>query len=270
MDDRFNTIAGWALAGGIAALGLSIVTGEFFHAERPEKMGYVVEGVEEEGGADAGAAPAQPVEFYLASADPAKGGDVFKKCAACHNADKGGPNALGPNLWNVVGEGIGQGAGGFPFSDALKGKGGNWDWTSLNDWLTSPKKFAPGTKMTFAGLSKPEDRANVIAFLNQHSDAPKPMPAAPAAAAPGAAPAEATAPAALADGQQGSPEARAAAAAAGPASSEKGEAQSADVQAGKARNVPVQTEAQAAKQPKGNIRDMAAPAVNGRAVQEKK
>lgn len=187
MDDRFNTIAGWALAGGIAALGLSIVTGEYFKAERPEKMGYVVEGVEEEG-AEGGAEAEKPIAFYLASADPAKGADVFKKCAACHNADKGGSNALGPNLWGVLGEPVGAGAHGFAFSDALKGKGGTWDWQNMSDWLHNPKKFAPGTKMTFAGLSKPEDRANIIAFLNQHSDSPRPLPAAPAEeAAPAAA-----------------------------------------------------------------------------------
>jgi len=186
MDDRANIIAGWALAGGIAALGLSILSGEYFKAERPEKMGYVVEGVEEEG--DGAAAVAEkPIAFYLASADPAKGADVFKKCAACHNADNGGANALGPNLWGVLGEGIGQGAHGFAFSDALKSKGGTWDWDSLNLWLKSPKAFAPGTKMTFAGLSKPEDRANVIAFLNKQSNAPRPMPAVPAeTAAPAA------------------------------------------------------------------------------------
>jgi len=187
MDDRANIIAGWALAGGIAALGLSILSGEYFKAERPEKMGYVVEGVEEEG--DGAAAVAEkPIAFYLASADPAKGADVFKKCAACHNADNGGANALGPNLWGVLGEAIGQGAHGFAFSDALKSKGGTWDWDSLNLWLKSPKAFAPGTKMTFAGLSKPEDRANVIAFLNKQSNAPRPMPAVPAeTAAPAAA-----------------------------------------------------------------------------------
>lgn len=177
MDDRFNTIAGWALAGGIAALGLSIVTGEYFKAERPEKMGYVVEGVEEEGGEEAEAE--KPIAFYLASADPAKGANVFKKCAACHNADKGGSNALGPNLWGVMGETVGKGHGGFAFSPALVEKGGTWDWQTMSDWLHNPKKFAPGTKMTFAGLSKPEDRANIIAFLNQHSDSPKPMPEAP-------------------------------------------------------------------------------------------
>ncbi|MCL6679014.1 cytochrome c family protein [Sphingomonas sp. RG327] len=180
MDDRFNTIAGWVLFAGIIALGGSIVAGEAFHSERPEKMGYPIEGVVEEGAG--GAAAEEPIAFYLAKADPAKGEQVFKKCAACHNADKGGANQLGPNLWGVLGEPIGKGRG-FPFTDALASKGGNWDWDNLSEWLKSPKSFAPGTKMTFAGLSKPEDRADVIAFLNQHSDAPKPLPAAPAAAA---------------------------------------------------------------------------------------
>ncbi|MFL6741429.1 MAG: c-type cytochrome, partial [Sphingomicrobium sp.] len=148
MDDRFNTIAGWVLFAGIVALGTSIVAGEIFHSERPEKMGYPIEGVEQEG--EGGAAAEQPIEAFLAKADPAKGADVFKKCAACHNADKGGPNQLGPNLWGVLGEPIGKGKG-FAFSPALSSKGGNWDWHSLSEWLKSPKAFAPGTKMTFAG-----------------------------------------------------------------------------------------------------------------------
>jgi cytochrome c len=231
MQDRSNTIAGWVLAAGIVALGTSIVTGEHFASERPEKMGYPIEGVVEEG--EAGAAAEQPIAFYLATADAAKGADVFKKCAACHNADKGGANALGPNLWNVVGEGIGVGAGGFAFSDALKSKGGVWDFDQLSAWLKSPKAFAPGTKMTFAGLSKPEDRANVIAYLNQQGDAPKPLPAP------------------------------------GPASPDKaaGEAEGADV--AKAKNQPVQTEAEAAKQPEKNITGEAATTTSGRAVQER-
>jgi len=180
MDDRFNTIAGWVLFAGIVALGSSIVAGEAFRSERPETMGYPIAGVVEEGAG--GAAAEQPIAVYLASADPAKGEQVFKKCAACHNADKGGANQIGPNLWGVLGEPIGQGRG-FAFTDALAKKGGNWDWDTLSQWLKSPKAFAPGTKMTFAGLGDPQDRANVIAFLNQHSDAPKPLPAAPAAAA---------------------------------------------------------------------------------------
>ena len=179
MNDRFTTIAGWVLFAGIVALGASIVTGEVFHEERPEKMGYPIEGVVVEG-AD-GAVAEKPIEFYLASADPAAGEQVFKKCAACHNADNGGANQLGPNLWGVLGEPIGKGAGGFAFSPALSGVGGTWNWDNLSQWLANPKKFAPGTKMTFAGLGKPEDRANLIAFLNAHSNSPLPMPAAPAA-----------------------------------------------------------------------------------------
>ena len=126
MKDRQNTINGWILFAGIVALGGSIVSGEVFKAERPEKMGYPIEGVVAEG---EGGEAAKPIEFYLASADPAKGEQVFKKCTACHNADKGGANALGPNLWGVLGEPVGKGHG-FPFSEALAGHGGTWDWNT--------------------------------------------------------------------------------------------------------------------------------------------
>ena len=186
MNDRNNTIAGWVLGAGIVALGAGIVAGEYFKGERPEKMGYPIAGVEESG-AGGGAAAEAPIAQRLASADPANGEKVFQKCAACHTVNKGGANGVGPNLWGVVGEGIGQGAGGFPFSDALKSKGGAWDFDSLDKWLTSPRKFADGTKMTFAGLSNGKDRADVIAYLNQQSDSPKPLPKADAVAgdAPG-------------------------------------------------------------------------------------
>ena len=179
MDNRFNTIAGWALGAGIVALGAAIVTGEVFHAERPEKMGYPIEGVEEEGAG--GGEAEQPIAVYLASADPKLGEQVFKKCAACHNATPGGANALGPNVHAIMGAPLAAKPG-FAYSDALKTKGGTWTWEAMSDWLKSPKSFAPGTKMTFAGLSKPEDRANLMAWLNtQGSNLPLPPP--PAAAA---------------------------------------------------------------------------------------
>ncbi len=180
MQDRFNTIAGWVLFAGIIALGSSIVAGEVFHSPRPEKMGYPIEGVEVEG---EGGEAEQPIEFFLASADPAKGEQVFKKCAACHNAEPGGANALGPALYGVMGNPV-AGHPGFAFSGALKEKGGQWDWAQMSAWLANPKKYAPGTKMTFAGLSNPEDRANVMAFLNSRDSSPLPVPAAPAAAEP--------------------------------------------------------------------------------------
>ena len=211
MNDRFNTIAGWVLFAGIVALGASIVTGEVFNSERPEEMGFPIPGVVAEG--EGTAVAEKPIAFYLAAADPAKGEQVFKKCTACHNADNGGPNALGPNLWGVLGEPIGKGHG-FAFSSALSGKGGTWTFDTLSEWLSNPKKFAPGTKMTFAGLGNPEDRANVIAFLNAHSNSPQPLPAAPAEAAPvaeggatanAAAPAEANAAAPAAAGNAAAP-----------------------------------------------------------------
>jgi cytochrome c len=189
MDNRTNTIAGWVLAGCGLALGLSIVGSMAFHGERPEKMGYAVEAAEEGG---AGGAAEVPIATLLAAADPAKGADVFKKCAACHTINQGGANGIGPNLYATLGEAIAQGKAGYEFSAALKGVGGNWDFDKMNAWLTSPRKFAPGTKMTFAGLSNPQDRANVIAYLNQQGSN-LPLPAAPppgAAADNGAAAAE--------------------------------------------------------------------------------
>lgn len=180
MDDRTNTIAGWVLAGCGAALGLSIVGGMLYEGKRPEKMGYAIEGVVEEGAG--GAAADVPIASLLPTADAAKGAEVFKKCAACHTINQGGANGVGPNLYGTVGEAIAQGKGGFAFSDALKTVGGTWDFDKLNAWLTSPRKFANGTKMTFAGLGSAQDRANVILYLNQQGSN-LPLPAAGAAPA---------------------------------------------------------------------------------------
>jgi cytochrome c len=182
MDDRANTIAGWTLAAGIAALGLSIASGMVFHSEKPEKPGYPIEGAEEAGGEKAAEVP---IATLLPTADVAKGAEVFKKCGACHTAEQGGANGIGPNLYATLGEPIGQGKNGFAFSDALKGVGGNWDFDKMNAWLTKPSKFAPGTKMTFAGLPNAQDRANVIVYLNSlGSNLPLPAAPAPSAAVP--------------------------------------------------------------------------------------
>lgn len=195
MDDRFNTIAGWTLFAGIMALGLSTVSSRYFEANRPHrphKMGYAIEGVSDAGEAGESAVP---LPTLLAAADPAKGEAIFAKCKACHTINQGGPNGIGPNLYGIMGKPIGKHAAGFAYSGDLAGHGGTWDFASMNAWLTSPKKFASGTKMSFAGLSKPEDRANVIAYLNaQGSNLP--LPAAEAAPAAADAAAGAGAPAA--------------------------------------------------------------------------
>ncbi len=188
MDMKTNTIAGWALGAGGIALASAIVGGVVYHGGRPEKMGYPIEGVAEAGGG--GEAAPVPIAALLPTADAAKGADVFKKCAACHTINQGGAAGVGPNLYAVLGDAVGQGRG-FAFSSALSGIGGKWDFDKLNAWLTSPRKFADGTKMTFAGLSNAQDRANVILYLNQQgSNAPLPPP--PAAGATAAAPGKPT------------------------------------------------------------------------------
>ncbi len=181
MEDRFNTIAGWTLFSGIVALGLSSLSGHYFAADkvhRPHEMGYEIEGVVS---SEVGAAAVVPLATLLAAADPAKGEATFKKCTSCHTINSGGANGIGPNLYGIVGKPIGKHAPGFAYSTDLAGHGGNWDFANLNDWLASPKKFASGTKMNFAGLGNAEDRANLIVYLNaQGSNVP--LPAAPAAA----------------------------------------------------------------------------------------
>jgi cytochrome c len=183
MDGRFNTIAGWVLGAGIVLLGSTLVVHEIYKAERPDPMGYPIPGVQEESEGSAAAAE-QPIAHYLQSADATRGAAVFRKCQACHNADNGGANGLGPNLWSTAGNRIAHRAD-YSYSDPLRSHGGTWDWDTLSAWLHSPRTFAPGTKMTFAGLSDPQERADILLFLNQHGGSltipPPPAEAAPAA-----------------------------------------------------------------------------------------
>ena len=176
MDDRFNTIAGWVLGGGIVLLGAALVTGEYFKAERPETMGYPIPGVVEEGASEAEAEV--PIAALLQTADASAGAAVFRKCAACHTLDQGGANQLGPNLWGTMGAPLAHVAG-FNYSDALRSKGGTWTWEAMDEWLRSPRNFAPGTKMTFAGLGDaPGENAAQAADLPAQGDQARPQPTA--------------------------------------------------------------------------------------------
>ena len=187
MTDRTNTFLGWLLFAGIVALGLASISSHYFQADKHHELehpGFPIAGDAEEGSAEQGPSLAA----LLAAADPAKGEKIFAKCTSCHTANQGGANGIGPNLYAIVGEAMAEGRAGFAFSDALKSHGGKWTFENLDAWLKSPRAFANGTKMSFAGLSKPEDRANVIAYLNsQGSNLPLPaVEAAPAAEEPAA------------------------------------------------------------------------------------
>ncbi len=179
MDNRNNTIIGWALGTCMVALALTLGSQMIVHPIKAEKAGYPIEAPAEDAGVSGPAAPARPIAELLATADAAHGADVFKKCGACHTVANGGANGIGPNLWATVGEAIAEGKGGYAFSDALKkaGAGKKWTFEELNSWLTSPRAYAAGTKMTFAGLDNEKDRADVILYLNaQGSNVPLPPP----------------------------------------------------------------------------------------------
>ena len=118
-----------------------------------------------------------PIMALLASADAAAGEKLAKKCTACHVFDEGGANKVGPALWNIVNADKGA-VDGFGYSAALADFGGQWDYAALNAFLAKPKAYISGTKMNFAGLKKPRDRANMIAYLRQQASAPAALPTA--------------------------------------------------------------------------------------------
>jgi cytochrome c len=178
MSFEANKIAGAILAAMILAMVAGIVSNILVHPTPLAKQAYEVAGGPPEGGgatAEA-AAPAgpEPIAPLMANANADAGKAKTQLCAACHTFDKGGPNRIGPNLYGVIGSPIAEDRGGFAFSSALttKGKGQTWTLDNLNAWLFKPQQFASGTKMTFIGLPKAEDRANVIAYLNSLSDKP--------------------------------------------------------------------------------------------------
>ena len=132
----------------------------------------------------AAAAPAVALDLgtLLASANSSTGKDKARVCASCHDFTDGGPNRIGPNLWGVVGRDVAS-HGGFSYSPAMTAQQGNWTYQFLFDYLASPARILPGTKMTFAGLRRPEDRAAVIKYLATLGSAPPPpAPKADAAA----------------------------------------------------------------------------------------
>ena len=171
------------LTAGIIASGSGVVSRILYHPHVPEENAYVIEVPEaaaQKG--EAATAEAVPLPTLLAQANPEKGASEAKKCAACHSEEKGGPSKIGPPLWGVVGRDIAS-IEGFAYSDALRGKEGQWTYENIFEFIDGPKAWAPGTKMAFAGIKSPEDRADLLAYLRTLADQPVPLPEAAAAEA---------------------------------------------------------------------------------------
>ncbi len=178
---EFNKIAGAVLGSALIVFGLNSLADVIYHAEAPEKPGYLIDVAEAETGGETAGGEEQPAAVSLgtlmASADAAKGQAVAKACAACHDFSKGGPNKVGPNLWGVVNRPHG-GHEGFAYSEALAAKNPEpWSYEALNAFILNPKGAIPGTKMAYSGLKKDKERADLLAYLGTLADTPVPPPA---------------------------------------------------------------------------------------------
>jgi cytochrome c len=174
-----NKIAAAVLTAGVIAMTTGFLAHILYGSEKLTENAYMIEvpdtstaGMAEE------AAQEESLADLLTSADLEKGRKQAKKCAACHSFSQGGTDGIGPNLWEIVDNGIANNAG-FGYSDALAGRTDeNWTYDNLSAFLTNPKGWAPGTKMSFAGLSKANSRADLILFLRSLSDNPAELPVA--------------------------------------------------------------------------------------------
>ena len=180
-----NKIFGALLGTVFVLFGGSLLAEGLFHSEAPEKPGYEIVAAEPDAGGGAAAAPAEdpPVAALLQNASVESGQATFKKCQACHSGEKGGPNKVGPHLWDVVDRPVAS-VSDFSYSSGMKdfseGSSKHWDYDHLYHFLKNPKGYVSGTAMGFAGIKDPAGRADVIAYLRTLSDSPKPLPAAPA------------------------------------------------------------------------------------------
>jgi cytochrome c len=165
------------LTAGIIASGSGVISRILYQPSMPEENAYVIQVAEVEtgDGEAAAAAEAAPLPVLLAAASPEEGETEARKCAACHSFEQGGANKIGPALWGVVGRDIAA-VEGFAYSDALLAREGEWTFEELYAFIHSPREYAPGTKMAFAGIADPEALADVLAYLRAQAEEPVPLP----------------------------------------------------------------------------------------------
>ncbi|SDG44075.1 cytochrome c [Limimonas halophila] len=177
MSLEMNKIAASVLTAGVVAMGASFVGEVLIHPHVPEDPHYTVgvdktKSAEKEKQEPKGPEPILPL---LADADPSAGKNAARACAACHSFEKGGPNKVGPALYDIMGAKIAA-VDGFSYSSALKGKEGEWTYQKMNAWLYDPQGWAQGTKMSYGGVKDAQERADIIAYLRSMADEKMPLP----------------------------------------------------------------------------------------------
>jgi cytochrome c len=175
---EFNKLSAAVLVSGLIAMTVGNVADMLYYGENKnavQKRGYAVavqEGSSEHASTDVKEEFKIDIQALLKTASVEAGKSLSAKCVSCHSFDKGGANKVGPHLWGVIHRARGT-AEGYNYSNAMKNLGGNWGYEEMAMFLHKPSVAVPGTKMTFAGLSKPEDIANIIAYLKTLSDNPE-------------------------------------------------------------------------------------------------
>ena len=172
-----NKTVGAVLSAMLVIFASKTVLDIAYREHKPEKPGWAlpITDVASHSAAPAALFDAKEVLGLLAKASADNGQDSFKKCLACHTPQKDGKNGTGPNLWGVVGRKPGAHAG-FPYSDAMKNKGGEWNWEALAAYLHDPKGAVPGNKMAFPGIRDNAELADVLVYLRKLSDSPAALP----------------------------------------------------------------------------------------------
>ncbi len=163
----------------ILIVGINKIADSIYYVEKPEKSAYQVESVttvastatSETNSENSGT---ENIMALFASASAADGAKIFSKCKACHSIAKGGGNKIGPALWGVLGRKAGS-VSGYKYSKAITAYGKVWTFDEMNGFLTKPKDWIKGTKMSFAGLKNEKERAAIILYMNENSSNPLPL-----------------------------------------------------------------------------------------------
>lgn len=177
---ELNKLIGALLAVVFVVFSISIVSSSIFSTHAPEQPGYAIEVAEQETGGNLEAVETGPsIAELMQTADPEAGQSAFRPCQACHTAEEGGANRVGPNLWGIVGRPVASHEG-FSYSAAMRefSEDGSteWDYDHLSEFLKAPRSYIPGTTMAFAGIRNPKQEADLIAYLRTLSNDPLPLP----------------------------------------------------------------------------------------------